>query len=355
MSPTVALVHDNFTGPTGMGLVLERHARWVLDAGWDLVMVGDNIPNDLAAAGMVHPAPKPRGLPSFAEHLEWCRRARRALRNVRADVTHCHSPLLAGRTDLLTAHFIAKPAHARGVREDATGVEGALRRAQGWASLMLDDTAYRRIAGRRYVSFVSEFLREEYRSCYGEPRGGWILPPAAPPWAPPADADRAAARDRVGIRDGRISVGFVGGTDPRKGYRDVLSLAEEPDLQLLLAGPKSETVGGLGFVDMDAFLPACDVVIAPSKFDSAPIAVLQAIAKGIPVVSSPTLGWARPIERFGCGVVWDGSRPVADAVREAARVSPDTCRALIDDFAPERQSSRLIEVYETILAERTAG
>lgn len=355
--PVVALVHDSFTGPTGMGLVLERHAEWILAAGWELWLVGDNVPEALRRRSRVVRVPKPSRIPSLVEHLEWCRRVRRALRGVRADLVHGHAPLLAAATDLFTSHFISRPAHKRGIREDTPGLEGALRRMQGRASLALDDAAYRRLAPHSRISFVSEFLRDEYRSCYGEPRGGWILPPPAPAWRPPSPQARAAARRAYGTAGDTLVVGFVGGTDPRKGFRDVLPLSREPDIELLLAGPRSETVEadgrrGLGFVDMDAFLPACDVVVAPSRFDSAPVAVLQALAKGIPVVSSSTLGWAQPIERHGSGVIWDGRSPLADAVRTAATVAPEACRPLVDEFSAGRQSARLLDVYRTILDEK---
>lgn len=356
-TPVIALVHDNFTGPSGMGLVLERHAEWILDAGWQLCLVGDNVPPGLRERSRVVEVPKRAHLPSLAEHLEWCRRVRRALRGVRVDIVHGHAPLLAADSDLFTSHFISRPAHQRGVREDTPGVEGALRRLQGVASLVVDDVAYRRLVPRSRVSFVSEFLRDEYRSCYGEPRGGWVLPPPAPPWSPPSAEARAAARRGYGVADAPLVVGFVGGTDPRKGFRDVLPLAAEPSVELLLAGPRSQSVQtrgrrGLGFVDMDAFLPACDVVVAPSRFDSAPVAVLQALAKGIPVVSSPTLGWSRPIERHGSGVVWDGHSKLIDAVRAASAVPPEACRGLVDEFSPRRQSARLLEVYGSILADK---
>jgi glycosyltransferase involved in cell wall biosynthesis len=356
-APHVALVHDNFAGPTGMGLILGQHARWVLEDGWRLTIVGDNVPDDLRGAALVVPAHKPRRLPSLPEHLEWSRRARHGMRRVRADVVHCHSPLLAGRADLLTTHFISHAAHVRGVREDTTGAEGLLRRGQAWASRGLDHAAYRRIARTARISFVSEFLRDEFRALYGEPRGGWILGAPAPPWAPPSREERAAARRAFGAADGRIAAGFVGGTDPRKGYREALALANAPGVELLLAGPRTETVDaggrpGLGFVDMEAFLPACDVLLSPSSFDSAPVAVLQALARGVPVVSSPTSGWAPVLERHGAGVVWDGSGPLADAVRAAAAVPASACRRMVESLAPERQKAALLAVYREILGEK---
>jgi hypothetical protein len=170
--PTIALVHDNFAGPTGMGLVLNHHAHWVLDTGWQLCIIGDNVPDDLRAAARVVSALKPGGLPQLLEHLEWCRRALFALRRVQADIVHVHSPLLAARADLHTAHFVSRPAFARGVRESKEGLEGALRRIQSRATRALDDELYRRVRRRTYLSFVSEFLRDEFERHYGSPRGG---------------------------------------------------------------------------------------------------------------------------------------------------------------------------------------
>jgi glycosyltransferase involved in cell wall biosynthesis len=353
--PSAALVHDHFTGPTGMGLVVGTHARWLLDAGWEVTLVGDNVPPDLVQRARVVRAPRPRRLPSMPEHLEWCRRAARALRPLQADIVHVHAPLLAGRADLLTAHFISRPARSRGIRDAQGGLEGVLRRAQSWASDALDHAGYRRAQGRTHISFVSEFLREEYTAHYGPPRGGWILPPPAPPWDPAPAAVRAAAKARYGVAGDELVVGFVGGIDPRKGAEAVRALVGAPGLTLLFAGPGSEQVlldgrPGLGFVDIEAFLPACDVLVAPSAFDSAPVAILQALSRGVPVVTSKTLGWAPAVERHGAGAVWSPGEDLAAAARRGAAAAPDNCRALVEELSDDRQRQRLIEVYTAVLA-----
>jgi glycosyltransferase involved in cell wall biosynthesis len=359
-APMVALVHDNFAGPTGMGLVLGHHAKWVLEEGWRLCIVGDNIPEDLRAAAQVIPARKPGRLPALPEHLEWCRRARVALRHVTADVVHVHSPFLADLAHLQTAHFVSQPAFARGVREPTPGIEGALRRAQAWATRRLDHGRYRRLRLRTYLSFVSEFLRDEFAHYYGTPRGGWIHSPPAPPWRPPFAHEREGARAALGVPDGQLTVGYLGGTDPRKGFQDLLAMASEPQLHVLLAGPGSDRVTvagrpGLGVVDVDRFLAACDVLAAPARFDSAPVAVLQGLSRGVPVVTTRTSGWANAIERHGCGSVWDDrAAPLADVCRSAARVPGARCRALVEEFAPKRQRGVLIGAYEQILAETAA-
>src|SRR4051812_4542541 len=128
--PHAVLVHDNFVGPTGMGRVTQRHATWLLDAGWHVTLVGENVAPELEDRCRVIRVPAPRRLPSFFEHLGWCARARRALRGLRADVVHAHSPHLARHASLLTSHFIAAPSHALGAREVTTGAQGALRRVQ---------------------------------------------------------------------------------------------------------------------------------------------------------------------------------------------------------------------------------
>lgn len=355
--PHVALVHDHFTGPTGMGLVTEHHAEWALDAGWSVTVVGDNVPAWLIARARVVAAVKPRGLPALPEHLLWCARARRALHGVDADVVHVHSPLLSDRADLLTSHFLAQPAYALGVREAATGADGILRTAQGELSRRLDDRLYRRRARTPAISFVSEFLRDEYTEHYGEPVGGWILPPPSPPWRPFSADERAAARSRLCVRRDAIVAGYVGGSDPRKGYVHLAQLDGEPGIELLPAGPGSEQMrfggrSGLGFVDVDALYGACDVVLAPAVFDSAPVAVLQAVARGVPVVVSRGSGWASAVRRHGAGFVWDGVQPFAAAVVAAAACGPAGCQRLTAELSPERQRQRLLNVYTSILGVR---
>ena len=358
---SVALVHDNFTGPTGMGWVTENHARWALEAGCSVTVVGDNVPQWLACQARVIRARRPRWLASLPEHLVWCERAKRGLRLVDADVVHVHSPRLAGRADVLTAHHLAQPAHDRGVREVGAGMKGALRIAQRLVTRRLDDRAYHRIRGRGSpVSFVSEFLRDEFASHYGEPAGGWILSPPSPPWQPVTDAERAAARETFAVRPAAVTVGYAGGNDPRKGYFHLAQLEREDGIELLTAGLGSEALRlhgrqGLGFVDLDEFYAACDVVVAPTGFDAAPVAVLQAIARGVPVVLTPTCGWASAVRRHHAGVVWSVDEPLADAVLAAARCPAAGCEALTAEFSPERQRERLIAVYRELAGRAGRG
>jgi glycosyltransferase involved in cell wall biosynthesis len=356
--PHVALVHDNFAGPTGMGLMTERLARCVLDLGWELTVVGSRVPSWLRERSTVHEVADPTWLPAVPRHLAWCAGAARALRAVSADIVHVHAPLLAPRADLLTSHFMAQPAFLRGVREHRRGPEGLLRRGQDAVERHLDDRAYRRLPAGTHVSFVSEFLREEFRRHYGEPRGGWIMAPPAPSWRPVTAAQRESARSRWGLQENdRLVVGYIGGDNPRKGLAAVRSLASVEGVTLIAAGPGSERFDwpgarGLGFVDPDQLYEVCDVVVAPSVFDSAPVAVLQALARGVPVVITPTTGWAPAVARHGAGVVWDGDTDLAQAVRSARGAPAWACRAVTDEFSERSLTERVKRVYHEILATR---
>lgn len=304
----------------------------------------------------VVPARQPRGLPSLPEHLLWCARATRALGQVDADIIHVHSPLLARRADLLTSHHMAEPAHLHGVRELASGITGVLRNVQRLMTRRLDDAAYRHCARGRAISFVSEFLRDEFSARYGAPVGGWILAPPAPQWQPVEPAERAAAREHFDVRTRSLVVGYAGGNDPRKGYFHLRQLEGHDEIELLVAGLGSESLriggrAGLGFVDLDTFYAACDVVAAPTGFDSAPVAILQALARGVPVVLTPTCGWAKAIERHGAGVVWaaDGDVRLADAVLAARGCLAAGCMAFTAEFSSERQRERLLDVYAELI------
>lgn len=354
--PHIVQVHDVIGGPTGMGIVAEAMGRAVLDRGWQLTLVASEITGQ-TPPGVHHRVAWPTRLPSIPAHVVWCARAARRMRQLDGDLVHVHSPFLMGLADVMTCHHMAQPAFAHGLRE--TG--GMARRGQSWANRQLDDRLYRHRRREIHLSFVSGFLRDEFRRHYGEPRGGWVLRPPAPPWQPVGEEERLVARRRWAVAYAGLAVGYMGGDDARKGIDHVRELTGVPDFSLLLAGPGSERVTwdagrGLGFVNSEELLNACDVLLVPSVFDAAPVAVLQAIARGVPVVLTEAVGYADLIERHGAGVVWDRRRPLVEAVREAASASSESCRRLREELDETILHSRLIAAYDQVLdSTRTAG
>jgi glycosyltransferase involved in cell wall biosynthesis len=152
-------------------------------------------------------------------------------------------------------------------------------------------------------------------------------------------------------------VGFLGGDDQRKGVHAVQALAGVQGIELVVGGHGSDRLRwpgatNVGFVDVDTFLPACDVMVAPALFDAAPTAVTQALARGIPVVVGRASGWAEPMARAGAGAVWDGRTPLLDAVHRAAGTPSAACRAITETYSAASQGERLLKVYERAMAAR---
>jgi glycosyltransferase involved in cell wall biosynthesis len=137
-----------------------------------------------------------------------------------------------------------------------------------------------------------------------------------PGWAEPDPAERAAARERLGVAPGRPLVVFVGalGHDNNKGL-DTLwdawrSLCAAPgwDAELAVAGGgrgvpgwrarvAAEGLEGrvriLGFTDrVRDLLGAADLLVSPSRYEAYGLNVHEAVCRGVPALVSGRAGVA---------------------------------------------------------------
>jgi glycosyltransferase involved in cell wall biosynthesis len=340
-----------------MGRVAAFVAETALDAGWRVRLLASEIAPAFAERCDVTIVRRPAARPQVRQDLVWFARVLRTLRRDRDDVVHVHAPALLRIADVMTSHHLAAAARSHGVRATGTGAGARARNLHLGALIALDEAFYRSRSSHTRMTFVSEFLREQFRLRYGEPTDGTVIAPPSPPWRPVGAGERARARTAYGVRGAGLVVGYVGGDDQRKGVDAVRHLAGARGIELVVGGPGAERLRwpattNVGFVDVDRFLAACDVIVAPALFDAAPTAVTQALARGVPVVLRPASGWAAPIARAGAGVVWDGRSPLVDAVRKGARAPADACRAITETFSAVRQGPRLLAVYERVLAGR---
>lgn len=176
--------------------------------------------------------------------------------------------------------------------------------------------------------------------------------------------DRSAAREALNLPLDVPIFAFVGRLVPQKAPDRLWrawSAVRRRDAwaQLLVLGegyvPPLAGIRHLGFVhDVAAHLDACDAVVLLSRWEGMPLAVLDAMARGVPVVASREA--IDPDDLGGAGVVVDGDVPgqVADAllarragtvqwVREAtagleltaSRYAPDQVAARVCDFYHE--------------------
>lgn len=146
------------------------------------------------------------------------------------------------------------------------------------------------------------------------PSRGAVIPNGRPPafFAPRDLATRARLRQAWGLADDAVVAMTIGRLDVDKGYDLLLDamplLRQSPchgRLALVWVGtgpleprlrPLARLAGGGAIQllgerhDIPALLDAADLLVHPSRIEGMPLAVLEAMAKGVPCVASPVGG-----------------------------------------------------------------
>ena len=154
------------------------------------------------------------------------------------------------------------------------------------------------------VQVISTPLRDYFQSLPRPPRRIELIPNGIDFPAPVDEETRRQAREFFGIGEDQTVIGSLGRIEPIKGY-DLLfdCLVELPSHSVVLLGgegsqagllKKKAESGGLanrfhlgGFIeDTRFFLAACDIYVQPSRSEGVPMALLEAMAAGLPVVAS---------------------------------------------------------------------
>ena len=155
----------------------------------------------------------------------------------------------------------------------------------------------------------------------------FLLPPTVDRLraAPPAPGERAAARAALGLSQAEPVWLWVGLQPRTKGLDRVLAaLAAVPAARLLVVGLDPASRGGrrmahlaarlgvpgrvrwLGFVDdarLRAALAAADLLVHPSRADVSGTVLLEAMAAGLPIVTTAVCGYGEHVAAADAGVV----------------------------------------------------
>ena len=196
-------------------------------------------------------------------------------------------------------------------------------------------------------------------------------------WTPEQVARaRAATRARLGIAADDVVVGFLGRLAPQKApdvtvrvFRQLLD--ERPSTRVVLAGdgPESASVralmGELGIADRVLTLPAAngpdvipafDLFLMTSRYEGFPYVLLEALAAGCAIVTTPVGGVADCVVDGVNGSVVDTLAPdviaravlaiVNDSARLAAMRAEARDRAAL--FSIDRMLDRTADLYRSL-------
>ncbi|HEY0833853.1 MAG TPA: glycosyltransferase family 4 protein [Azospirillum sp.] len=264
----------------------------------------------------------------------------------------------AGRVDVVHVHFSA---HASFYRQSAfillCALLGIPRVGQAHAGAFPTFYAGCGPLRRRYVRFVLNrldrlfVLSREWGDFYGDlyPRERLVVIPN-PVVVPPAVDEGPAADQGPEADDGPVVLA-LGRLGPGKGTYDILDaipavVARFPTARFWFGGdgevdtvrariagePWADRVRLLGWVDgaeKEAVLRAADVFLLPSYAEGLPMALLEAMAYGLPVVTTPVGGIPQAIAHGETGLLVDpGDVPALRAAIESLLADPPRARAL---------------------------
>jgi UDP-glucose:(heptosyl)LPS alpha-1,3-glucosyltransferase len=146
---------------------------------------------------------------------------------------------------------------------------------------------------------------------------------------------REKSRDELKVKPGEIALLFAGSGWERKGLRfaiAAMALCHNRKMRLLVAGRgnqryyKSKRIQFLGEMpDLVRIYAAADIFILPTIYDPFSNACLEALACGIPVITTRSNGFSEIIADGVHGSIVDSANDVA-ALRDAIRFWSDPAR-----------------------------
>jgi UDP-glucose:(heptosyl)LPS alpha-1,3-glucosyltransferase len=183
--------------------------------------------------------------------------------------------------------------------------------------------------GARRVIANSKLVKDEIVWIYGHPAAEIDVVYNGVPvaqFAAAAAEKRSESRTALGLGTEDIAVLFVGSGWPRKGLRFAVAAVEAcgiPKVRLLVAGEgnraryRRRRIEFLGVpTDLPALYAAADIFILPTIYDPFSNACLEAMAAGVPVITTSTNGFSEIMQDGKHGSVIDDASDIV-SLRDA--------------------------------------
>lgn len=373
----VALVTHEVGLHDGQGAVNYAVVMAALQRGWSVTLVASYVAPDMLAMPNVHwvrigvgrtPSALLKHQVFAVKSGWWLRRHRQSF-----DIVHVNGFITWGRADVNAAHFV----HSGWMRSGyypfrwSQGAYGAYQTLFSTLNAALEKVAFAR--AQRVVA-VSDRVAEELRSAGVKGPVDVIYNGSDVQGYGTAAADRSA----FGLPKHAFVCLFAGDVRiSRKNLDTVLkAMVHLPDrIVLAVAGatkgsPYPAMVEKLGLTgrvhflghvtDMKTLMKSSDCLVFPSRYDPFALVVLEAMAAGLPVVTSATVGAAALVRR--CGVVLNDPNDVHGLVEAVAGIEQDEAvrtrmRALSQEEAQhhswQAMGNRYVDLYESLVAGRS--
>jgi len=186
---------------------------------------------------------------------------------------------------------------------------------------------------------------------------------------PATDATRHATRQQLSLPDSATVLIYVGSGFERKGLKAAIEALAGSDRYLIVVGQDKQLqryqqlanqlncLDRLRFVgvqqDVQPFYHAADGLLLPTLYDPFPNVVLEAMACGLPVITSTGCGGAEFITAGQEGFVCDALdiNGLNQAIQAIPSLSVDSrmgeaARRRIEPYGPQRLASSLTSLYQ---------
>ena len=202
------------------------------------------------------------------------------------------------------------------------------------AALALEQSLFAK-RGARHVIANSRMVKDEIVQFYGYPPENIDVVHNGVPLELFRDArDRAEARASLGLTENEIVVLFAGSGWERKGLRFALDAigTQSGKVKLFIAGrgesekfssPRAKFLGVVR--DMPSVYRAAEIFLLPTIYDPFSTACLEALAVGLPVITTKANGFSEIMESGRHGSVIDDPRDVS-AISDAIQFWSDPDR-----------------------------
>jgi glycosyltransferase involved in cell wall biosynthesis len=344
------------------------HHRFDYDVAYVLPWKNHVVPQLTDSGVTVHCLGRGNGTARVLLNPRWVVRLDRLLRAQHYDVVHVHSPLVAPVIRLMVRSFGRRRPRLVFTEHNGWATYARPTRLVNRLTYRLDDAQFA----------VSNQVRE---SVSGHLRGrvDVVVHGVRVDEVRALRTERHAVRAELGLADGDIVVGTVANYLAQKAYPDLFAAAltaldAEPRLRFVAVGQgkmEAEILAeyerlGLGErfrllgyrPDAVRILAGCDVFILASHYEGFPVALMEALALGRPVVVTAVGGIPDAVTDGREGFLVSPGHPdeLADAVLRLAK--DENLRAQMGDAAYRRgtefdirRAVRRIEAVYTALAD----